>query len=78
MTRRIACLAVAVWLGAVGARADELKALSFGAIASDSSAAIKQRYEPPQGARARDRFVIPSAACRAKILSAACRARTAP
>ncbi|MBV8167696.1 MAG: phosphonate ABC transporter substrate-binding protein [Alphaproteobacteria bacterium] len=46
MIRRIACLAVAVWLGAVGARAGELKELSFGVIATDSSAAIKQRYEP--------------------------------
>jgi phosphonate transport system substrate-binding protein len=46
MIRRIACLVVAVLLGAAGARADELKELTFGVIATDSNAAIKQRYEP--------------------------------
>ena len=46
MIRRIACLAMAALFTVAAARADELKELNFGVIATDSSAAIKQRYEP--------------------------------
>lgn len=45
MIRRIA-LVLTVLLAAPTARADALKELNFGVIATDSSAAIKQRYEP--------------------------------
>jgi phosphonate transport system substrate-binding protein len=46
MNRRIAYLVVAALLSVTGVRAEELKELNFGIIATDSSAAIKQRYEP--------------------------------
>jgi phosphonate transport system substrate-binding protein len=45
MIRRIACLTLLALLGAGDARAEALKELNFGVIATDSSAAIKQRYE---------------------------------
>ena len=46
MLRRIACLIVSALVLSHAASAEDLKELSFGIIATDSSAAIKQRYEP--------------------------------
>src|SRR5258708_11608687 len=46
MSIRAVCLFVAALLTIASARADEIKELAFGVIATDSSQAIRQRYDP--------------------------------